>query len=34
MRADWVDKAEDWLYGSMRNYLGMPTLMEIDVSDD
>ncbi len=33
VRAGWVDKPEDWLYGSMRNYLGMPGLIEIDVSD-
>jgi len=26
-----VDKAEDWLYSSARNYLGLPGLLEIDV---
>lgn len=33
VRAGWVDKPEDWLYGSMRNYLGLPGIIEIDVSD-
>jgi len=33
VRAGWVEKPEDWLYSSMRNYLGMEALMEIDVSD-
>lgn len=33
VRAGWVEKAEDWLYSSMRNYAGMPSLIDIDVSD-
>jgi REP element-mobilizing transposase RayT len=33
VRAGWVDKPEDWIYSSMRNYLGMDGLIEIDVSD-
>jgi hypothetical protein len=33
VRAGWVDKPEDWLYSSMRNYLGLPGIIEIDVSD-
>jgi len=33
VRAGWVEKPEDWLYSSMRNYAGLPALMEIDVSD-
>jgi hypothetical protein len=24
---------EDWLYSSMRNYVGLPALIEIEVSD-
>ena len=30
VRAGLVEKAEDWLYSSARNYLGMEGLLEID----
>ncbi|HEY3387654.1 MAG TPA: transposase, partial [Saprospiraceae bacterium] len=33
VRAGWVEKPEDWLYSSMRNYMGLEAIMEIDVSD-
>ena len=33
VKAGWVARPEDWLYSSMRNYMGLPALMEIDVSD-
>ena len=33
VRAGWVEKPSDWLYSSMRNYLGMEGLIDIDVSD-
>lgn len=33
VRAGWVEKAEDWLYCSQRNYLGLTSLLEIDVMD-
>jgi REP element-mobilizing transposase RayT len=33
VKAGWVEKAEDWLYSSARNYAGMEGLMEVDVSD-
>ena len=33
IRAGWVEKAEDWLYSSQRNYLGLPGLIEIDVME-
>ena len=33
VRAGWVDKPEDWMYSSLRNYLEMPSLIEIDVMD-
>ena len=33
VRAGWVARPEDWLYSSMRNYTGLPALIEIDVSD-
>lgn len=33
VRAGWVDKAEDWIYSSARNYMYQPALMEIDVMD-
>ena len=33
VRAGWVDRPEDWLYSSMRNYAGKEGIMEIDVSD-
>ena len=33
VRAGWVEKPEDWLYSSMRNYAGLSALIEIDVSD-
>ncbi|HAD97116.1 MAG TPA: transposase [Cryomorphaceae bacterium] len=31
VRAGWVDKPEDYLYSSARNYAGMETKMEIDL---
>ncbi len=33
VRAGWVERPEDWLYSSMRNYAGLKGLIEIDVSD-
>ncbi|MHB8069107.1 MAG: REP-associated tyrosine transposase [Desulfobaccales bacterium] len=30
VRIGWVDKPEDWMYSSARNYLGLEALMEID----
>lgn len=31
VRIGVVDKMEDWIYSSARNYLGLQTIMEIDV---
>ena len=31
VRAGFVEKAEDWLYSSARNYLGLNHIMDIDV---
>ncbi len=33
VRAGWVEKPEDWLYSSMRNYMGLEGVMEVDLSD-
>ena len=33
VRAGWVEKPEDWMYSSIRNYLGLPSLLEINVMD-
>jgi REP element-mobilizing transposase RayT len=33
IRAGLVEKSEDWLYSSARNYLHQPSLMEIDIMD-
>lgn len=33
VRAGLVEKPEDWLYSSARNYLFMPSLTEIDIMD-
>lgn len=33
VRAGWVERPEDWLYSSMRNYAGLESLIEIDISD-
>jgi len=33
VRAGLVERAEDWLYSSARNYLLQPGLMEIDLLD-
>ena len=33
VRAGLVDKAQDWIYSSARNYLYQPALMEVDVMD-
>ena len=33
VRAGLVEKAEDWLYGSARNYMYLPSMMEIDIMD-
>ena len=33
VRAGWVEKPEEWLCSSLRNYLGMPASIEIDVMD-
>jgi putative transposase len=33
VRAGLVEKPEDWLYSSARNYMFLPSLMEIDLMD-
>lgn len=33
IRAGWVEKAEDWLYSSERNYIGKDSILEIDLLD-
>ena len=33
VRAGFVDKAEDWIYSSARNYLYLPALMDVDIMD-
>jgi REP element-mobilizing transposase RayT len=33
VKAGFVDKPEDWVYSSARNYLLLPPLMEIDLLD-
>jgi len=33
VRIGMVEKAEDWLYSSARNYLGFDAVMEIDVME-
>ena len=33
VKAGWVEKPEDWLYSSQRNYLYLPALMEVDLLD-
>jgi putative transposase len=33
IRAGWVEKAEDWLYSSERNYIGKNAILEIDLLD-
>ena len=31
LRAEWVEKAVDWLYSIQLNYLVLPRLIEMDV---
>ena len=33
VRSGWVEKAEDWLDSSQRNYSGLESLIEIDIAD-
>ncbi|MBK9982220.1 MAG: transposase [Saprospiraceae bacterium] len=33
VRAGWVEKPQDWLYSSARNYMGLKGLIDIDISD-
>ena len=33
VRSGLVEKAGDWLYSSQRNYIGLESLMEIDLVD-
>jgi REP element-mobilizing transposase RayT len=33
VRAGWVEKAEDWIYSSQRNYVNLPSIMEIDIAE-
>jgi hypothetical protein len=33
VKSGWVDKAEDWMYSSQRNYSRMESLIEIDIMD-
>ena len=34
VRAGWVERPEDWLYTSARNYLEMEAVLEIDAIED
>ena len=33
VRSGWVEKVEDWMYSSQRNYSGLESLIEIDIAD-
>ena len=33
VRNGWVEKAEDWMYSSQRNYSGLESLIEINIAD-
>ncbi len=33
VRRGWVEKVEDWMYSSQRNYSGLESLIEIDIAD-
>ncbi|MEP7196649.1 MAG: transposase [Saprospiraceae bacterium] len=33
VRSGWVEKAEDWMYSSQRNYIGLENLLDIDIMD-
>jgi len=33
VRSGFVEKAEDWMYSSQRNYCGLENLLEIDLMD-
>ncbi len=33
VRSGWLEKAEDWMYSSLRNYSGLESLIEIDIAD-
>ncbi len=33
VRCGWVEKAEDWMYSSQRNYSGLESLIDIDLMD-
>ena len=33
VRSGWVEKAEDWMYSSQRNYSGLESLIDIDLMD-
>jgi REP element-mobilizing transposase RayT len=33
VRAGWVEKAEDWMYSSQRNYSELTALLDIDMID-
>ena len=33
VRSGFVEKAEDWMYSSQRNYCGLGNLLEIDLMD-
>jgi len=33
VRTGWVDKEEDYLYSSARNYMGRPGLIDVELID-
>ena len=33
VRTGLVEKPEDWMYSSARNYMNLPALMEVDIMD-
>jgi hypothetical protein len=33
LRSGLVEKADDWMYSSQRNYSGLESLIEIDIAD-
>ena len=33
LRLAGVEKAEDWMYSSQRNFSGLDSLIEIDIAD-
>ena len=33
VKAGWIEKPEDWLYSSCRNYCNLPFILEVDILD-